>query len=80
MRGRERARKKLITRAGWRIIAERKDQERGAHSLRLRSPTGDEVEIGASSRPRAYLAAEATIFARERQKGAEAVAAPSAAG
>lgn len=66
MRGRERGRKKHIKRAGWRIVAERTDPERRAHSLLLSSPTGDEVEVGARSRPRAYLAAEATVAARQR--------------
>jgi hypothetical protein len=75
MRGRERARKKHIKRAGWQIVGERNDRERRSHSLLLRGPGGEEVTVGASSRPRAYVAAEATIAVRQRETNASRAAA-----
>jgi hypothetical protein len=67
MRGRERSRKKHIKRAGWSIAGERPNQAPGAHSLLLRGPGGVEVKVEAPSRPRAYYAAEAMVFARRRE-------------
>ncbi len=62
MRGRWRARKKLVKRAGWTV--EREVRSAGEYRLELRSPGGQPVEVVADSRPSAWRKAAARVAPR----------------
>ena len=63
MRGRERACKKYIKQAGWKI--EHEGQRNEGYHLELHGPRGERMKVDAPSRTRAYRHAERQVNGTE---------------